>query len=226
MSNSLNPFAPPTPVEDSMSSPLARDFQRLAGTETGLRIVYYGIVTILLSVIFSAIGAAVFPPLVMVFALLIVIGWLMLIGGPFFCLSAPAETGASGLIVGSIVCQGLGILPSIAPFIGVQMPWFISGASALFGLIGSVLFILFLMRIATYIGREDLAQRGKNILIGSVILVLCAFGFGAAAAVVGPVAAFLMIAVAIGGLVLFVMYANLINALYKGIGALRSPAIG
>jgi hypothetical protein len=221
MSNSINPFAPPAETGESF---LARsgNFEELAGTETGLRITYYGILMILFSVIAGAVMAAIFPPAAMLAAVLIILGSIMLMVGPFFCLTAPPETGARGAIIASIVCQFLAILTTIAPYLGLQLGGLANSIGSLMGTIGTVFFIIFLMKISLYIGRPDLHAKGRSIFILAAILIGATIALTAAAVIVGPVVGIAMLGVAIGMLVAFVMYANLINFLFKAIALLRA----
>ena len=90
------------------------------------------------------------------------------------------------------------------------------------GIAGTVLFILFMRKLSQYIGRIDLAARARNVLIALALL----FPLAAVVAFVMIGAAFAgAIAVGLIGLVpmlcaliVFVMYANLINALRKALG--------
>ena len=118
-----NPFAPPT-VE-----PLVPDDERmqtwtgdLTKTGTGVTLVLFGTLSVLVSAGVLAIG---FTVVVVAFesgwvllegagggvAILglvgVLIGGLMLFVGPFRCLSAAAAVRGRGLIIGSVVCQSL-----------------------------------------------------------------------------------------------------------------------
>lgn len=222
MSDAVNPFAPPATVNEPVVPGMPVDPDRLAGVETGLRLVYYGIVTILLCVIAMIPSIAILPPAVLLFAGGIFLGWLMMLIGPFFCLTAPAETGASGLIIGSISCQLMGFLASVVRiFLEAPLSQLVNFFGSLIGLAGTALFLLFLMKVASHVGRYDLQQRGRNILIGGCIMFALMIAVGVGAAVAGPAIGVFMIAAVIGGIVLFVMYASLLHGLYKAIAALR-----
>jgi hypothetical protein len=165
----------------------------------------------------------VFPPAAIIAGGVILICWLMLIIGPFLCLTAPDETGAKGLIGASILCQLGGFLLSLVSNIGILIAPAILAAGPLLGVIGSVLFVLFMMKIAKYVGRDDLHRKGRNVLIGSSVLFVIAVGAmttllsgGQGLGVLG------LVIVLIGGLIVFVMYANLINYLSKSIASLRA----
>ena len=221
MSNPINPFAPPAETGESFLT-RSGNFEELAGTETGLRITYYGILLLIFSVFAIAITGAFFPPGILFVGVLIIIGWIMLMVGPFFCLSAPPETGARGAIIASIACQLFAILVTIAPYLGLQWGQLASSLGSLMGTVGTVFFIIFLMKIALYIGRPDLHAKGRSIFILAAILIGATIALTAGAAIMGPAIGVAMIGVAIGMLVAFVMYANLINFLFNAIALLRA----
>ncbi len=221
MSNSINPFAPPSETETAFVVRSA-NYRELAGTETGLKITYYGILLMLLSIIGMSVLAQFFSPAIYVGAAIIFLGWIMLIVGPFFCLSAPAETGARGAIMASIGCQVLALLTMVAPFVGLSLGALGNSIGSLMGTIGTVLFIIFLMKIAIYVDRPDLHAKGRTILILSAILIGTLITVAVGSDVIGEAAGFVMMGVAIGMLIAFVMYANLISYLFKAIASLRA----
>ncbi len=226
MSEPFNPFAAPE-TRDLVQDQAVGDYQQLAGVERGLRLIYFGICGVFLSAMATGVLAIASRDLMIIGAAGVLISWLMLIIGPFFCLSAPADSGAKWLIGASILFQLTGFLLSIALRTGADVPLALQLLSQLSGVTGGVLFILFLMKIAKYIGREDLRRRGINVLIGSVVLFVIAM-FALYSATTGvrgniePGGLIALVISAIGALVLFVMYANLVNYLAKAIGSLRS----
>lgn len=233
MSEPFNPFAAPETRNDVQAQTVG-SHQELAGVERGLRLIYFGICGVFLSAMATAVLAVAIGPSARIGFVGVIISWLMVIIGPFFCLSVPAESKARGLIGASILFQLTGFLLMIGWRTGVIVLW--PGAdlspalqllSQFSGVSGGVLFILFLMKVARFIGREDLRRRGINLLIGSVVLFLITVFavysvtfFGRAnTESIGLIAIFLAAA---GALVLFLMYANLVNYLAKAIGSLRS----
>ena len=226
MSEPFNPFAAPETGGYVQSSPSVGDFERLAGVERGLRMVYLGICGLIVSAIIAALFMLFFPPLALVAGLGAVICWLMLIVGPFLCLTAPEESGAKGLIIASMLFQLMGFGISVISWLGIEVPIVTQAVVQLSGAAGSVLFVLFLMKIAKYIGRDDLRRKGSNILIGSVVLIAVTVlaivtAIGGGGEMLGMV---VMLIVGIGALILFLMYANLINYLSKAIASLRANA--
>ena len=77
MSEPFNPFAAPETGGYSQSSLQVGDFERLAGVERGLRMVYLGICGIIISAIIAGLSAILFPPLAVVAGLGVVICWLL-----------------------------------------------------------------------------------------------------------------------------------------------------
>lgn len=218
MSESANPYEPVViTARESLAS--QGNYEGLAGTATGLKTIYFGILLLLLCVIGMLVAAFTLPVAAIALGFLMLVGYLMLIIGPFFCLTAPEETGAKGLIIGSIACQVVVLFLSVAPMLGIAIPEMISSVSGLVATIGSTLFVLFMMKIAGYIHRDDLRLQGRTILLGAVLLFVLMLASIAGVAVFGAIASGFTIGVAVGILVLFVMYANLVNALYKAINS-------
>ena len=206
-------------------------------TRRGLTCVYFSILIMLLSVIgmvfggmvaFAAVASVggrdgqVFLPLMTAggFGMLVGIGLAVI--GPLLCLTVPAETGAKGFVVGSVVFQLVSVLLVLGQIPMVMMDSFYAQGVLqlvcyLLGLIGAVLFVFFAKKLSKYIGRDDLAARARNVLIGAGVLFgVCVVTF-AGITVFRPALIFIILAVIVGALILLVMYANLINALRKAL---------
>jgi hypothetical protein len=83
-------------------------------------------------------------------------------------------------------------------------------------LLSNVCLVLFMYKLAAFIGRGDLKDRARNTLvIGIVLLGLLGAMVFASVVAHSPLYGLLGIVVLIGGLIGLVMYANLINALRK-----------
>lgn len=220
MSDPVNPYASPQ-VEEKLS-PGARWVSEMSPslrrTGLGLTLVYYGIVLMILA--FFGMGGAVALqslPAIGAAGFAVLAATLLMFVGPLVCLAVPAESGAKGFLLGSVFFQ----LANIGYAVAMHSAWLapqissplLRGVLQLLGLVGFVLFVLFMKRLSEFINRSDLAQKARNVLVGMVVLI----GLGVAA-VAGPAAgvpalSLLFLAVGIGGLVLFVMYANLVNYL-------------
>jgi hypothetical protein len=187
----------------------------LSKTALGLTVVYSGIVLLLLCLI--SMLATIFAPFLMplVFGAIIIAAIMMFVG-PIFCLSVPPETKAQGLIVGSVVLQLINLALTIVAFAGIEL-FGIQAFSQLFGVLSAVLFVLFMRKLALFIGRPDLASRASNVLILAAVVFLVGFAAGATMFWGAQVGGFLFFILAIMTLFLFVMYANLVNYLRKAL---------
>lgn len=221
MSDSVNPYEATT-VAASEPIVAQGDYATLSGTAIGLKIIYFGIVLALLCLIGIFAAVAALPAAIIPITILFLIAYLLLTVGPFFCLTAPEETGARGLIIGSIACQILVLLESVLSFLGIALPPLISPLVSVLSLLGAALFILFMMKIASYIQRDDLRQSGRTILIGSIILFVLLVVGTLGVFVVGAIAGLISMCAGIMAIVLFVMYANLVNRLYQAIKSLQT----
>ena len=248
-STAENPFAPPT-VEPSL--PDDERIQTWTGdltkTGTGLTLVLFGILSVLVS------GAVVIPvgvvlagvtflinwgnttgsmPLlgwvgggVAILGLVgVLIGYLMMFVGPFRCLSAPAAARGRGLIIGSVVCQtlaGITYFGSFLPMISrLEVPTSIIIAIA--GLASHILFVLFMRRIAAFIGRMDLVARARNILIGAALMASCVAIQGIAHLVARNPGDALAITGMIAAIIVYVMYLGLLVGLRRAIKSGAHP---
>jgi hypothetical protein len=253
-SDPANPYA--SPQVAMVAAPGVRWLQEpspsLRQTGLGLSLVYYGIITMLicsLLILFFTVAGAVtgfsilammaVPPLFGIF-----VAFILLLVGPIVCLAVPEETGAKGLIVGSVICQVVNLVASVVNAIAPGLiPPPLLMVLGLCGIAANVLFVLFMKKLSEYIGRLDLSARANNVLIGIgvlaglfVVVFVAALGTGFAVAVAGPAAmgrgaapaaaaglgmacAMLVggLALLIAGLVVFVLYVNLIDGLRKAL---------
>lgn len=233
MEDPQNPYASPhsdasPPAEglgDILSAP------GLQRTATGLGFVYYGIM-IMLVMILVMMGVMVFllsaqdprqgmatlqSPLFIIAGVGAILGTLLMFIGQVLCLAVPPQSGARGLIVGTVILQVIGFVISLAwGYVG-NMPAEKGKPGNLLGMIAAILFILFLRKVSKYIERPDLAARAGNIL-GIILAIAGLLVMGGILMVAR--AAFAPLFMAVGGLlmlVVFVMYVNLLNALRKAL---------
>ena len=209
-----NPYAAPDTLEttDPGQSWLQTSSVGLSRTLTGLNLVYYGIVIAFLSLI-SFVTMVIFPPLVFVSIIGVLFGYLTFLIGPLFCLAVPSETGAKSWIVGAVCFQLLGLgLTLVNGVMPGALPPIFRSAGSLAALISSILFMMFMRRLATYIGRGDLSAKAVNILVLGAAILLTSLVAPLARPQLDRVAWVLMIP-SILFLVFFVMYANMINSL-------------
>ncbi|MDG2220068.1 MAG: hypothetical protein P8L85_01725 [Rubripirellula sp.] len=151
------------------------------------------------------------------------IGSILMFVGPLFCLTVPAETNAKGLIITAVVLQIINIVAVLLPFAGVDLAGFDSFVQ-IFSVLSSIFFVLFMRKLAIFIGREDLAKRASNILVGGLVSFFGAIASGVLAFLIGPAISLMLLVFAIVGIVIFVMYANLVNTLSKALKDARAPS--
>ena len=249
MSDPINPYA--SPLADLTPAPGERWVQdvspSLRQTGIGLTLVYYGIVLVLLSILVlmfggfvaADAGGAVFVLVVGAAGIGMVVACILMFVGPLVCLAVPTESGARAYIIGSVVFQLANIgYAVLSQFVPVEIPLAAALILNLLGVVGTVLFILFMKKLAEYIGRERLAARARNLLVTLGVLVVLGTVF-VAVAIVGTleelpegtllaVIGVLGLVVIVLGLIVFVMYANLVDALRKALRRkrpLESPAV-
>ena len=192
MSQSTNPYA--SPGYEPATSPGVQwartSSPSLQKTALGLSLIYYGIIVMLLSIVAMIVlgvmiaatvagrggggagAGGAFLVLMIPVGLALLVGAILCIVGPIVCLAVPEETNSRGFLIGSVVLQLINFVYSIFSY---MIPDLKSPAlAALFGIlgcVGAVLFLLFLKNLSEYVGRSDLAQRAKNILITGGVLI-------------------------------------------------------
>ena len=214
---------------------------------TGLGLLYASIVLVLLAVIAIIVwaitaGAMAGPvkqpqpaglPIPMQITYWVLLGTYFLSAmGTLLCLATPAETGATSFIQGSVVFMLINIAITLSR-------WLFGFHSSLFGLISpavyivsAFLFVLFLRKLARFLGRYDLAARASQVLIGgTVFVVLILVILVAIAWTIIPlhrgaeriwISLALALTLCVTAIYVLVKYANLLNALRKTIRAVRS----
>lgn len=97
-----------------------------------------------------------------------VLGAVAMLVGELLCLSAPADSGGKGLIIGAVVCHligwGIAAMNLISPPANPNMV--LAAVSAISSLAYFVLWLLFLRKIADYAGQKELRGRVTTVLIG------------------------------------------------------------
>ena len=148
----------------------------------------------------------------------VIVGAILMSVGPLVCLAVPAETGAKGLLIASVLFQlaspANGVLPRLAPS---AVPQGFQVVLQLLSLVGFVLFVLFMKKLAEYIGRQDLALRARNVLIGFGITL--GLGLVMVLGMIRQIEAVMLLFIpfVIAAVVALVMYANLVNWLRKAL---------
>ena len=149
----------------------------------------------------------------------LIVGYILSLVGSVMCLATPEETGAKRLITTAVVLMIIALAMRLVNYAMNNAA--IEGVANLFSVIGGITFIVFLKKLAEFVGADHLARRAQNILVALVIgvallvLSVAIVVMEDQAAIV--VAGFIGLVLIIGGLIVFVMYANLINNLRKAI---------
>jgi hypothetical protein len=194
---------------------------------SGLATLYYSLFVIIAALIVIAVGGIGLgvagqdmddPPIA--FFILLGIGGLTILAagigtivGQILCISVPEYSGARGLVIGAVVCMVLNILFSMVG--GATDNDAISGVGSLISLIGSILFILFMRRAATYLNDHQLASSAGKFLIFGIVLFVAIFFCAIVAGLLQQPAilAIVVIVVLVAALVGFVWYLRLIKSL-------------
>jgi hypothetical protein len=219
-----NPYAAPQSELAAVAAAwVAIDSPSLRQVGLGLQWVYSGICLMLLGMI-CLIGCAVFSavmPLIVGSIVVIVIGVLLQLVGPMFCLAVPRESRAMPWIVGSVVCLCVSVILAITTWAGFVLAWVFAVPA---GTLANVLFLVFLRKLSLFIGRLDHARRALTVVISTVVLVAILMGTAWSASYayypgigVGGADSLVVLALGIASLVVFVMYANLVNSLRKAL---------
>lgn len=245
MQDQFNPYQAPL---SAAMHPRAEEWLRtsdasLQKVAAGLGLIYMGLVVLLATIVIGGVIGGIMgargelaraaPPQEFgMIALAIgggaLLGYVLNLIGTLRCMATPEESGAKGLINATAALMVVSLLMILfnffaeSPIVGV--------VQRLVSLIGGVTFVIYLRRLAEFIGSERLARKARTILIllavGVVLLVVIiaalvvAFaefpvhggGGPPSLAIAAGVASLVLL---IGGLITFVMYANLINAMRK-----------
>jgi len=200
---------------------------------SGLKTLYYSLATIFGAIVLAIVGGIILaaleggrnfgpgggnPPIGLM--ILFVLLGLTVLGaglgaliGQIMCANVPASSGARGFAIGSAICLVGYVLASM---IGgaIQNPA-VRGIGGLMMMIGSVLFILFIRRSATYLNNPQLASSAGwylvfsiALFVGTIVLMMIAVATDAMAmmAVVGLI-------LIVCGLISIIWYLRLIRYL-------------
>ena len=130
----------------------------------------------------------------------------------------PPETRTRGLIVSSVCFQMANVLNALASYVTPELfPTMVHAALYIVGAFGLILFTFFMKRVAVVVGRDNLADQAKEVLIlcgllltATLIMALLIFS-GA------TLAGIMTLPILIAALMAFVMYAKLTTRLRKAI---------
>ena len=234
-----NPFAAPSNqgevAVESFPGAQQVDFASLQMAGTGLTIIYGAI----LFQVLGGIGFGLFGVAgVRLFSVAGAGGVILFLGigmflislasliGACLCATVPRETEAKGWIVASVAFQTAGFLQGLAALLFGFGAANGSPLSAIIPTVSVILFMVFLMKLGTHICRPDLSRRAKRIMILIIVGATSVALAGIMGVTVRSISANrpeLLLVLVFGllyALIVFVMYANIINAFGKYI---RNP---
>jgi hypothetical protein len=239
MNEPINPYASPQAdisIVPQEEQGISLDLPGLRTTGIGLSLVYYGIVIMLLALI-GCVPAAMFfagpdqrgptglaanAVIVMtIMGIVVVIGGLLNFIGQIVCIRVPSQTGSRKFVIASMFFDFFNLiqfpLQFLLSYIGEFKTFLLVPVISYIGGVLSVVFlILFMRKLSDFLGRRDFMDRARNILILGVVLIgIFGLMFAGMAVFHSDAFSLLGIVALIVGLIAFVMYANLINALRK-----------
>jgi hypothetical protein len=229
----INPYASPRAPVAAGSDWVRLGGRTLRNVAKGISLVYYGIVLALLAIIVLAmtmvLAAALDGTAIMVIGGITAVGLAVLANilnliGPMICLDAPPEIRSKGLIAGSVVFQLLNLALRIFIQIAIRLKEIprekvlaAQFGSNVVGAIAFILFVLFIKRLAQFIGRSDLSKRASSVLNFWVILTILMFTGGILLSL-GTLGALLVLVPAlVVGIVVLLMYVRLIDGMRKAL---------
>lgn len=218
-----DPYAPPRTRSTARPRSKGRSTEGLATVGTGLLIQgwCYAIlvlaIPVLVIIMMTSRTAATAASIMWGFGMLTTLIGIVIVVGQFMCLKTPEKTGARGFIVGATACNAVAIVLNIAQrVLGQNRPMLVVIVIVSFAF--QILFLLFLRKIAQYIGDDKNTQRA-TLLLMAIPASLALFGIFIAMTLLniagGTLALMLMVVAGIVSLVLFVMYVNLLFGLGK-----------
>lgn len=209
----------------------ARD-PRWKQVRSGLALLYYSVIAVLLSGILMLVTAATFgailggrkggdPPaefmaIFLLFGLVVLGAGIAMLIGYGRCANVPPESGARGFALGSIVCLVANVLLSMLS--GATKIEALNAFGSCIAIVGWVLFILFIRTSATFLGNDELAASAKRFLVLGGVFLASSFALGLLAAVGHTLAvAIIGLCVLVMMVVALVWYLRLIQGLIKTI---------
>ena len=139
--------------------------------QRGITFLYIGVLLLIAAVLsFVLAMLAKTTLLLIVSGLLVIASSLLSMIGRILCLTVPKQVGATALIYIAVGFDIMVLLATVSNMIPA-MPNF-KNLSELLSVLGTVVFVIFLRKLATYINSDDLVQLASKILILSGVLVV------------------------------------------------------
>jgi hypothetical protein len=238
MQDQFNPYAAPATVA---MHPKAAEWLRtqdpsLLKVGRGLGNIYLGIVIAILAVIGGVLLAAVtgaagaaaggrqgaaggFFIVVLIAGVAVLVGYIMIIVGTLQCLATPEETGARGLIIASVIMAIMAFVLGVASAImggdaadgATSQGEIMNSVSNLLSLGSQITFLLFLKKLAEFIGASSLSARAKTLLILMGATFALGLILGVTLYAAAPLGILIGIALFVIAIVSFFMYLRLLR---------------
>jgi hypothetical protein len=201
--------------------------QRFQHVSSGLGLIYTSLVLLFLAILGGTILSAALGgnPMVLLGMMgVIILAQVMSIVGQFRCLDVPEKVKATGAIYTAVALAVTSIVLSIATAIpALGAPAWANQVAQLLSTVGSFCFLIFLIRLADFLGDPKQISRARFVLFGTIALFVLAFAMGGYIVMAGgPQGAgnggplvLIGLVLLVLGLVVFVSYANLLDGLRK-----------
>ncbi|MCP4175309.1 MAG: hypothetical protein GY758_31565 [Fuerstiella sp.] len=150
---------------------------------SGVNLVYLGLYLIVLGFVAVVVGAGLVvaaPPVGLLVMgsgpLMLIVGTILGLVGKIKCLAVPETVQTTGVIYTAVVCDVLVLLITVAGWF-VVLPTIVDSAHGLLSLLASVLFVVFLKRIAVHIQDGQSEKRAgfllKLCIANVIVLAVC-----------------------------------------------------
>lgn len=147
------------------------DGEPMGTVRTGVTIIYYGLLTTLLTCILYAVAlfglrnaGDVALTVTIISGVVILCGVLAMLVGKFICLGVPASVGTAWMIYTSCAIDALGIIMQVLNW-AVDFPLAVKLTVGIVMFIGTIIFLFFLKSLGEYIERDDIARLGQNVIV-------------------------------------------------------------
>lgn len=179
----------------------------------GFYLIVFGLIALLLGAGLVAAGSQVGLILLATAPLMLIVGSVLGLVGRLQCLSVPDAVQATGIIYTAVVCDVLVTLFAVASWF-VALPDGVDSVHALLSLLASVLFVIFLKRVAVHIKDDQSKKRaGLFLKLSIATFVVPVVGLMVAVMIFPPLLIVVSIMVFIMAIVMLCLYVRLLTGL-------------
>ncbi len=191
--------------------------------QLGISLVFWGLELMALAILLTLVIPFVIPfmaakmlPFLMIvipgLGIMLLIAGLMSMVGKILCLAAPREMEGKGVIYACVAFELAFLLIGLAEKVTI-VPAILSGLKGFFPIIGFVLFLIFLRKLAEFIQNRELAEKAGGLLklgVALVVFVILAFVLAFRFPIGTPI---VMLITVITGIIGLVRYSRLLLAI-------------